>query len=159
MIDDTVISLPYQDLARVTFSSGEDINFSSINSKLIKLLENDIALFNLKDDIINAAIKPYEVLYKSKHNNPETINENDLIWTQYSTSDDELIYPSIEDHKHINILAPIIPPNIKWEDIPRPTQIPPGLKSINQEIKNEIINNNNPTLTTYNYILNKYILR
>lgn len=152
MIDDIVISLPHPDLASVTFSSGEDINFSTLNSKLIKLLENDIALFNLKEGINNSAVKTYEILSANKWNDPSTITETDLIWWQYEASG-KLTYPNIDDGKHINILAPIIPPHISWDRIPVPTKVPDELSSINQTIKGEISSKNN--LTTYDYILNK----
>lgn len=149
MIDDTVISLPYPDLASVTFNSGEDINFSTINSKLVKLLENDKAIYQLKEDIYNTAIKNYATLIKLKK--PSEISETDLIWLE-DNDDGELTYPNVYNKKHINILAPIIPYNTKLTSIDKPTGIPPGISTINETIHEALENISSP-LHTYDYIL------
>ena len=122
-IDNTVISLPYPDLASITFKSGEPINFSTLNSKLTKLLENDEYLYDLNTGITNIGVKNYKLL---NSNNISSIQAEDiLIWEQYD-KDDEFIYPDVLNKKHINILAPIIPPGIEFslDNYGPPTGVP-----------------------------------
>ncbi len=155
--DDAVISLPFSNLSEIEYKSGEDINFLTINDKLIKLLENDKYIYNIKKDVSKTAVKNYNLL---SYFDTYSIDEyKSLIWNQTieNINSDILVFPSVNSKKHINILFPIIPPNntshisiVKWDN---PTKIPDSISNINLNIHNQISANDN--LTTYDSVLKK----
>lgn len=129
------VSLPWGNIEDVTFESGEDINYTTVNKKILRLLENDLTIYKLKTNLERLSIIDYSYIQTGENG---IVEEGDLVWlnseTPYSPA------PSGYQSK-INVVFPIIPKNLPVEQrkFPRPTKVPDELSAFHNYLETKLL--------------------
>lgn len=160
-LQSTSVELPWKNLEDVTFINGEDITYTTLNEKIIRLLDNDLAIYKNKVANSKLAVMSYDnMLTKYCEDNDTDITAN------YKVTNDMAIWLNDDcssvSSNLINIVYPIIPiPNPSSLAYPKPSYC--NYASIENELSNYLDSELNFLLvTSYNIVLQNiqdFILR
>lgn len=138
-------ALPWDTVENVTFSSGEEINYTTINEKILRLLENDFMIFQLKKNLSNISILDYDKLIEVNGK----IDKDDLVWLNKDEP-----FSRGDFSKKINVGFPIVPDGIteeKMANFPKPTTRPPELSAFHAYLEEQIADDQ--PLNSYDTVL------
>lgn len=134
----SIAKLPWDNLSDITFFNGEEISYSTLNAKLLRLLSNDLTIYNTVNNILQLTVYNYDDLDKDGI----IINDDTLVWV--NSNDNEL-------SNFVNIVYPIIPTGITNTAYPVPKQCnKAGYDGLDTYINGQL---SSITISNYNTIL------